>query len=383
MRIALVTPFFPPHPGGLERHVKDLAKGLSGLGFEVSVITSNIPAAPEDPESEFDVLRLPSTQIGADIIPRGLSRALREVKPDIVHTHAPISIISTLASRASRQGIPIVNTYHGDYYKSSKVQTLIRDLRNSLQLPYVLSKTRFVITLTRFDRDLLVRFGISPMCIRTIRPGIDLSRFSPKNGPEGGLLPLTDGNDKTRPFIGPDDIMVFNTGRIVREKGVQELIWAFRTIAKQVPKAKLVISGTGLALEEMKDLVRKYGLKNRIKFLGWVPQNVLMSCYQRADVFVLPSFSEGLPYVILEAMAYGKAVVASNVSGLNEVITDGVNGMLFDLSKEGDLAEVLTKLLMDPKKRLRLGQTALENCKANYSKERWLGDTVKLYEEII
>jgi glycosyltransferase involved in cell wall biosynthesis len=177
--------------------------------------------------------------------------------------------------------------------------------------------------------------------------------------------------------------MVFNTGRIVREKGVQELIWAFRTVTKKVPKAKLIISGTGLALDEMKDLVRKYGLNKRIKFLGWVPQTVLMSCYQRADVFVLPSFSEGLPYVILEAMAYGKAVVASNVSGLNEVITDGVNGMLFDLSKEGDLAEVLINLLKDPDKCKRLGQTALENCRANYSKERWLGDTVKLYEEII
>ncbi len=380
MRIALITPFFPPHPGGLERHVKDLAYGLSQQGFEVTVLTSNIPAVPEETKSEFELIRLPSTQIGADIIPRGLSRALRELSPDIIHSHAPLSIISTLASRGSRQGIPMVSTYHGDYYKSSKVQTLIRDLRNSLQLPYVLSKARYVITLTRFDRDLLVRFGISPMCIRTIRPGIDLSRFSPKNGPEDLL---TDGNDKTRPFVGPDDIMVFNTGRIVREKGVGELIRAFRTVAKKVPEAKLIISGTGLALDEMKDLVRKYGLKKRIKFLGWVPQTVLLSCYKRADVFVLPSFSEGLPYVILEAMAYGKAVVASNVSGLNEVITDGMNGMLFDLSKEGDLAKVLIKLLKDPQKRKRLGQNALENCRANYSKERWLGDTVKLYEEIV
>ncbi len=362
MRIVIVTAYFPPHKGGQERHVLELARGLVGLGHEVAVITSDLSGFPAEAQEDFRIIWTPSCKIGSDALTFGLGRALAEVNADVMHVHSPLSIISTQAA-ARRGSTPMVVTYHGDFYKSGRLSNAFKRMRNRLQLPYVLDRACAVIALSRSDAALLVSYGQAPEGIEVVYPGMDLARF------EGGPEPGTRGAHK-----------ILYVGRVVYQKGVRELVRSFAALCEQEEGVELVVAGDGEDLEEMMELARRLDVEDRVRFRGWVDRDELIGLYHEAMAVVLPSFSEGMPYAVLEAMAAGRPVISSRVSGMDEVVDHGVNGLLYNHGDEKGLQKAMLRLVRDPEESRRMGERARKDCRTRFSQERWLADTVGVYE---
>ncbi len=105
--------------------------------------------------------------------------------------------------------------------------------------------------------------------------------------------------------------------------------------------------------------------------------------YKRAMMVVLPSFSEGMPYALLEGMAAGRPVIASDVSGMNELVDHGTNGLLYDINDGDALADAMLCLSRDPAECERMGGNGRELICSSFSRERWLEDTVRVYEKAL
>ncbi len=365
MRIAQISSYFPPYPGGQERHVYELAGGLADMGHTVTVITSRNPEGDGPGEVNYEVIRLPCRQVGTDALTFSLGKALKRIDAELLHVHSPLSIISTLASVYGRR-TPVLVTYHGDYHKSSLGGNILKSLRNHIQLPFVLRNARMVVTLTEHDSELLVGFGIPRERIEVIRPGLDIKKFG--------------SNPRSRQ---PQGMRILYVGRLVHEKGVMELITAFKELTEQVKGVELIVAGKGPALQDMVGLASGLGIGGRVRFLGWVPHVNLINLYNEATMLVLPSFSEGLPYAVLEAMAAGRPVISSDVSGMRELITHGVNGLLYDISERGALVKAMLRLVGDPEYCMQLGTNASELCRTELTRERWLKNMVRAYEKVV
>jgi glycosyltransferase involved in cell wall biosynthesis len=308
---------------------------------------------------------LPMVMVGTDALTFGVPRALAEVGPDLVHIHAPLTLISTQTSAVVGK-VPLMVTYHGDYHKSSLPGNLLKSLRNRFQLPYVLRNARTVIALSRSDRRLLCGYGIDPERIEIVNPGLDIDKF------ECELPP--DGSEGRR---------ILYVGRIVYEKGIKELITSFGAVCGQEEGVELQVAGDGDALDDMKALAIGLGIEHRVSFLGWVDHDEMVEHYKRAMMVVLPSFSEGMPYALLEGMAAGKPVIASDVSGMNELVDHGTNGLLYDINDGDALADAMLRLSRDPAECERMGGNGRELICSSFSRERWLEDTVRVYEKAL
>lgn len=199
--------------------------------------------------------------------------------------------------------------------------------------------------------------------IAVIRNGLDMKRFLGENTPGPWRMP-TLGRVGDRPAI-------LAVGNIHRIKGQDVLIRAFSAVKGEVPDAVLLLAGReGPFSEPVRDLARSLGVLESVVFLGNVEHSSIRVLMDRADVFVLPSRSEGLPLVLLEAGASGLPVVATNVGGVPEVITDGRNGWLVPPEDSPTLACRIVSLLTDPAKRESFGRNLSSTVKRDFSFDR-------------
>lgn len=164
-------------------------------------------------------------------------------------------------------------------------------------------------------------------------------------------------------------------GMLIPCKGVIHLINAFAAISKDFPQAQLILVGKDTDQEyaaKLKAQVNKLGLRHCIQFIPKIPQQELAQTMRKADVFVLPSYSEGLPRVIIEAMAVGLPVVASDVGGISEIVQDHITGFLVPPGDEGMLSEKLRWLLQSPEYVVRLGHNAHQSVNRLFSTEAYI-----------
>jgi glycosyltransferase involved in cell wall biosynthesis len=178
----------------------------------------------------------------------------------------------------------------------------------------------------------------------------------------------------------PDEQYLLYVGRLGRRKGIEDLIKAASQVLAE-HEVHLKIVGKGPLREKLTEMVRDHGIGDRVDFLGHVERERLVELYQRSTVHVIPSHYEGLPTVLLEAMACGRPVVATAVSGSLDVIEDGVNGVLVPARSPEALATAVDDLLGDPARRDRLGQAARETILAEYTWEAIADEYVRLYRE--
>lgn len=176
----------------------------------------------------------------------------------------------------------------------------------------------------------------------------------------------------------PQDILFL--GLIGPRKGTFDLIHAFATIAPQYPDARLIIGGNG-QVEEARQLVQQLGMETRINLAGWVGPEEKKVLLDSSGIYVLPSYNEGLPMSVLEAMAAGLAVVTTKVGGIPELITDKVDGLLIEAGDRVALADAMASILGDNENRLRLAQGGRERVKSHYSDEVMLPVLDRIYAE--
>jgi glycosyltransferase involved in cell wall biosynthesis len=181
--------------------------------------------------------------------------------------------------------------------------------------------------------------------------------------------------------VQPEPGRILFLGRLEAAKGVFELLGAGARLALMFPELRLVFGGEGDA-GALRKKAAELGIADRIELPGWLGQNERDEQLARASVFCLPSHAEGLPMAMLEAMAAGTAVVASNVGGIPETIVDGDNGLLAPPRDEEALAGRLAQVLGDEALRTRLAQRARARIEQHYSTEVVCGQLSALYREL-
>lgn len=181
--------------------------------------------------------------------------------------------------------------------------------------------------------------------------------------------------------VQPEPGRILFLGRLEEAKGVFELLAAGARLAPKYPALRLVFGGEGDA-DALRSKAAELGIAERIELPGWVGPRERDEQLSRAGVFCLPSHAEGLPMSMLEAMAAGRAVVASSVGGIPETIVDGDNGLLVPPRDEEALAGALERILGDEALRVRLAGRARATIEQHYSTDVVCGQLSALYREL-
>ncbi len=405
MRVLLVSDFYPPTIGGLERHVARLAKALVGLGHDVEVATSSTPQQPESgPEDGIFVHRLRGWHHrleGAFLDPNrpfpppapepGLVRELRQVidatRPDVVHVHGWMTPIA--AAAAEDRDTRVVATLHDSGMACVK-RTLFWQDRAACDGPsagkcvpcavdhYGSAKGLGLYSLLQIGQRRLDRVDrfIAVASVLAEKVGqLPAARGVPfeviPNFIDTSVVPPA---DVARPDVVPaeGDYVLF-VGTLGRFKGVHDLLTVWR---ERRPDAELVLLGTE-APDTPSDL------PPGVRMHTDVAHPEVMAAFAHCRFAVLPSrFPEPSPTVVLEPMATGRPVIGARIGGIPDLIDDGHTGVLVPPDDQQALADAIVDLLTDRERCDRLGATAAERA-VEFGQDAVVARIVDVYERTI
>lgn len=228
------------------------------------------------------------------------------------------------------------------------------------------------LVLNRSARVIAVSdFWLAPL--RGIAPRARIVRiYNPLSDP--GLLDLQ--------HVTPANPSLLFLGRIDADKGINELLSAFATVRRSIPDLHLDIGGDG-ELTQAREAVRGLDIEAGVTFHGWIDGTKRQALLQAAAAFVLPSYLEGLPMALIEAMAAAVPSIASAVGGVPDLITDGVEGLLVQPRDPQALANAISRLFADDAARQRMGRCARERIRRDFSPETIAGQVGALYQELL
>ncbi|HTT16001.1 MAG TPA: glycosyltransferase family 4 protein [Thermoplasmata archaeon] len=374
MRIVQVAPFFYPHAGGVESHVRSLAGEFARSGHEVTVVTSRFRRGLPVTERRdgYTIVRAPSLGVLFNTpIDYGVGHTLRRLGADVLHLHYPPPLTAFFATRALEDlHLPTCLTYHCDLYLAGRTGRLIAGLYERTFLPPTLERVDRIVVHTQ-------SYGTTSASLRgreldVVPSVVDLVRFHPGSDAPGLRASL--GLEGKR--------VVAFTGRLVPHKGVDVLLQALRLLPKDV---HLLVVGRGPRLVDLTLLARRIGVADRTHFCRGVSDDALPQYLGLADAFAFPSQNrlEGFGLAVAEAMACGLPVVISDMPGVREVIDDGVHGLLVEPLLAEDLAAKLRLLLDDPAKARAMGAAGRRRAEERYGLRRVATQLIRLYEGLL
>jgi glycosyltransferase involved in cell wall biosynthesis len=171
-------------------------------------------------------------------------------------------------------------------------------------------------------------------------------------------------------------------GRLGERKGTYDLLTAFERLSPENPRVRLVLGGDG-DVDRVRELVRKNGLESKVDVLGWVSGEEKINVFRKADVYVLPSYNEGLPGSVLEAMAAGVAIVSTTVGGIPELVDENRNGYLITPGDTETLYTRLSALSRDEELRTRMGRESTKKIAEQFSITVIVQTLIGLYHELM
>ncbi len=309
-----------------------------------------------------------------------LVRLMRRNSYEIVHVHTPIAAaIGRVAARLAGVRV-VVYTAHGFYFHE-RMRRPLRRLCIWMERFLGRTCTDFLFAVSCEDEVTAVRERIVRrdyvLCLKSV--GINLQRFDELSAHaasrvEWGLL--------------PSDRVVCFVGRLVEEKGILDLVRAIGKVQEECPEVKLLVIGETLKSDRaratqrhLKRLLENHRLDHAVIFAGY--RDDIPSLLQLADVFVLPSYREGMPVTILEAMAARKPVIATHIRGCREEVVDGKTGRLVPPGSPDALAEAILWVLADPERAATLGEAGRWRVEAEFREERVLDAQLGIYHRLL
>jgi glycosyltransferase involved in cell wall biosynthesis len=333
--------------GGSERHLLTLLPALAERGIEPILIGLDDPRG--DPEPFYEALRVPAVRLAnpRDLDPlllARLTRELRRIRPDIVHTHlVHADVYGGVAARAV--GARLVSTKHNDDpFRVGPFRYVERGLA---------ALSRGIVTITDSLRRFNVeRVGLPAAKVTTIHYGLDdLPEAWGENPPDD---------------VPPDARVLLAVARLVPQKGIDVAAQALARVRERHPEAVLVVLGDGPERERLRG--------DGVHLLGRVPD--VAAWLRRAELLVHPARWEGFGLALLEAMLAALPVVATRVSSIPEIVVDGETGLLVPPDDAGALAAALLRVLDDP---AGYGAAGLARARAEFSVARMADRTLDFY----
>lgn len=194
-------------------------------------------------------------------------------------------------------------------------------------------------------------------------------------------LPIPSGNLPALHRRATSEIVIGTAGRLVELKGIEYLVRAAAALRSEFPALRVEIAGSGPQREKLEEAVVRVGLKEQVRFLGWIDD--ISSVLPRWDVFVMPSLEEGFPIAALDAMAAGLPVVATSVGGVPELLEDGKSGWLVPSRDVEALASRLHLLIGNPELRRSMGTAGYARVRDHFSAKQMTESFVRLYDELL
>lgn len=394
-RICLLTGSFYPVVGGGETHARLLCAEFRRRGTDVFVLTRHrIKTTPAyEVVDDIPVHRVPPSgvpRLGKYLMMLPafvrLIRMRREYDLIYVCGLRILGIVGALAARVLGKRCVLRSESRGEFsgafiwqgtdgktcpgLKAAFIGPIL--LRN-----YVLKKADAFLSISGVIREEYEACGIAPQAIASIPNGIDTARFAPVPPAERAVL--------RRRLNLPDGRLFVYTGKLNRGKGLEFIVRVWNDWVKQHPDCRLVLVGSGamqfLSCEtELRNYVREHGLEASVLFMGNVTN--VHEYLQAADYFVFPSESEALPLALLEALASGLPTAASDIGGVRDIVSDGVNGRLLPVNDTVAWTQALTDLVEQPERSARLAAAGRATVVERFSMTRIADEHLALFQSI-
>lgn len=359
--------------GGAQKVLLDLIDGLPSDEFDIHLVAGTQTGREGSLWTECQERLSPSHLHPMDSLVREphplkdhrayreLKKLFQRIKPDIVHTHtSKAGIIGRMAAHAC--AIPnIIHSTHGIIYNpEAKIPGVGRGwlLKIFLHLEQKVGRyTQTLITLSEQETGDAIRLQLAaPACVEAISNGIPLQKLSEiEREPANWKVP---------------HLRLGIAGRLNTEKGHEILLRSFKRLQQRYPKISLKIAGDGPLREALEQLCKELGLSKHVIFMGY--QNNMAEFLANIDLFVLSSHYEGFGLVLVEAMAAGLPVVATDVGGVREVVVDGKTGILVPSGQEDELAMGIEYIIDHPNLAYEYGQNGRKHAMERFSTEQML-----------
>jgi len=386
MRILIASETYPPHLNGAAVFTERLAKNLSKKGHKVCVV---VPATKFDDELEINdhgvvIYRLRSLPLKGiypnfrvvtkpDIYP-AVKKIIKKFQPDVIHIQNHFAIGRTCLYAAKKMKIPIVGTNHfmpenitqvfPDFISKALTKVFWDDfLRVFNRLDYVTAPSQAAV-------DMIKAVGFKKRA-EPVSNGMDLSKF--KKRPTSEALLKRFGIFKSVPTF-------ISIGRIEKDKNLDVIMDALAIHLKN-HKAQLVFVGSGKFEKEFKKHASLLNITDRVFFTGKISDRAVQEIYSLADVYIGAGTAELQGLSVMEAMASGLPVLAVNAVALPELVKNGVNGYLFELSAK-DLAKKMELILKDKKKLEKMAEKSLEII-SEHDIQKTIEKFERIYEKVI
>ena len=357
----------------MQFHISYL-KMFKEMGWETAVASRNDYENPKDCvipycDHYYDV------SFERNPVKSGNLRALKVLKEiidsekyDIIHCHTPVgAMLTRIAARNARKnGSLVVYTAHGfHFYKGAP---LVNWLLYYPVEKHLSKDTDILITINREDYERAKHFKAA--AVRYVPGvGIDTNRFK-----------MNSGRDEKRSELGVQDkFVLLSVGELIARKN-HELVLETISMMKNLSEFERIvylICGRGVLLDQLKQKVTTLGIENKVRFLGY--RSDIPDICNASDLFVFMSKQEGLPVALMEAMACGIPVVCSNIRGNTDLVTDGKNGRLIDLTAE-KLEQAILEQMRNPESSTHYAETALEQVQ-QFELNSVLSEVWKIYSE--
>lgn len=367
LRILLVV---ESSSGGAGRHVMDLAEGLIARHCAVHLLyaTGRIDRIFRDRLHSMPVLHQQVIEMRRSIHPTDLlamAAVCRYVKTsgpfDIIHGHASKGgAIARLAGMVC--GIPSFHTFHGLIMMDPTLPLCKRLIYLTIERGLAMAATR-LIAVSPEEARAAAALKLAAPRISIIPNGVGKPNLTPRRQARLAL------------DLPEHALVVGFIGRLVAQKSPDVLLRAFAQASASIPNAYLAMIGSGPLANELHALTRELGISDKVR---WPGERDARTCLAGFDVFALSSRKEGLPYVILEAMAAGLPVVATASAGVESLLKDGENGLVVPADDPAAFAGALLRVLNDPEQRAALGRSSLQRVAA-FSIDQMVEKHLRLY----
>ena len=387
MKILMLSWEYPPRViGGISRVVHDLSHRLYQDGHEVTVVTyrdGDVPYFEDDkginvhrvdnfminPNNFIDWIM----QLNFNMVAKVGELIAKGEKFDVIHAHDWL-VAYAAKTLKSAHGIPLVSTIHAtEAGRNSGINGETQKYINDTEWMLTYESSEVIVNSNYMKNELQRLFGLPYEKINVVPNGVNINLF---NGIE------RDYNFRRQYAMDNEKIILF-MGRLVYEKGVQNLIAAMPKILANYHDAKLIVAGKGGMIDELKAEVNSLGLGNKVYFTGYLSSINVQKMYKCADISVFPSTYEPFGIVALEAMLAGTPVVVSDIGGLNEIVDHGLNGMKSYAGNPNSLADSILTLLFDQKLCSDITKNAVSKVKKDYNWQKIAQDTHFTYQKAI